>query len=78
MALLCAAAPLIAQTNRANANRSDSLASAIQAPDQDKPKQDVPDEAGGRRIMWTYAIPKKKTDDAPPPPPVARKEPTIF
>jgi VWFA-related protein len=43
---------------------------ATQAPDNGKPKQDAPDEAGGPTdSMGPYAIPKKKSDDAPPPPP---------
>ena len=45
-------------------------APATQTPDNGKPKQDVPDEAGGPTdSVGPYAIPKKKTDDAPPPPP---------
>jgi len=47
-----------------------SQAPAAQAPGNGKPKQDVPDEAGGPTDnVGPYAIPKKKTDDAPPPPP---------
>ncbi len=45
-----------------------------QSPDNGKPKQDVPAEAGGPTDnVGPYAIPKKKTEDAPPPPPVAPK-----
>ena len=41
-----------------------------QTPDNGKPKQDAPAEAGGPGdSMGPYAIPKKKADDAPPPPP---------
>lgn len=41
-----------------------------QAPDNGKPKQEVPAEAGGPTdSMGPYAIPKKKADDTPPPPP---------
>ena len=41
-------------------------------PDNGKPKQEVPAEAGGPTDnVGPYAIPKKKTEDAPPPPPVA-------
>jgi VWFA-related protein len=41
-----------------------------QTPDNGKPKQEVPAEAGGPTdSMGPYAIPKKKADDTPPPPP---------
>jgi VWFA-related protein len=41
-----------------------------QAPDNGKPKQDVPAEAGGPTdSIGPYAIPKKKVEEAPPPPP---------
>jgi VWFA-related protein len=41
-----------------------------QAPDNGKPKQEVPAEAGGPTDnVGPYAIPKKKPEDAPPPPP---------
>jgi VWFA-related protein len=41
-----------------------------QSPDNGKPKQEVPAEAGGPTDnLGPYAIPKKKADDAPPPPP---------
>jgi VWFA-related protein len=41
-----------------------------QTPDNGKPKQDVPAEAGGPTDnVGPYAIPKKKVEDAPPPPP---------
>ena len=46
-----------------------------QTPDNGKPKQDVPAEAGGPTDnVGPYAIPKKKAEDAPPPPPVAPKK----
>jgi VWFA-related protein len=46
-----------------------------QAPDNGKPKQEVPAEAGGPTDnVGPYAIPKKKTEDAPPPPPVTPKK----
>jgi VWFA-related protein len=46
------------------------------SPDNGKPKQDVPAEAGGPTDnVGPYAIPKKKTEDAPPPtPPPAPKK----
>ncbi len=41
-----------------------------QSPDNGKPKQDVPAEAGGPTDnVGPYAIPKKKAEEAPPPPP---------
>ena len=47
---------------------------ASPTPDNGKPKQEAPAEAGGPTDnVGPYAIPKKKTDDAPPPPPVAPK-----
>jgi VWFA-related protein len=50
-------------------------APASQTPDNAKPKQDVPAEAGGPGDnVGPYAIPKKKADDAPPPPPVTPKK----
>ena len=40
------------------------------APDNGKPKQEVPAEAGGPTdSIGPYAIPKKKIEEAPPPPP---------
>jgi VWFA-related protein len=50
-------------------------APAGQTPDNGKPKQDAPAEAGGPSDnVGPYAIPKKKADDAPPPPPVTPKK----
>jgi len=50
-------------------------APASQTPDNAKPKQDAPAEAGGPGDnVGPYAIPKKKADDAPPPPPVTPKK----
>jgi VWFA-related protein len=44
--------------------------STSQAPDNGKPKQEVPAEAGGPTDnIGPYAIPKKKAEEAPPPPP---------
>lgn len=41
-----------------------------QTPDNGKPKQDAPAEAGGPTDnVGPYAIPKKKAEEAPPPPP---------
>lgn len=46
-----------------------------QTPDNGKPKQDVPAEAGGPTdSVGPYAIPKKNPADTPPPPPPAPKK----
>ncbi|HVI77871.1 MAG TPA: hypothetical protein VM715_06850, partial [Candidatus Acidoferrum sp.] len=46
-----------------------------QSPDNGKPKQEVPAEAGGPTdSVGPYAIPKKKAEEAPPPPPVTPKK----
>jgi VWFA-related protein len=46
-----------------------------QTPDNGRPKQEAPAEAGGPTDnVGPYAIPKKKAEDAPPPPPVAPKK----
>lgn len=58
----------LAQDQQTPANQSTQLPSQTQ--DNGKPKQDVPDEAGGPTDnVGPYAIPKKKAEDAPPPPP---------
>jgi VWFA-related protein len=47
-----------------------SQPSTSQAPDNGKPKQEIPAEAGGPTDnIGPYAIPKKKAEEAPPPPP---------
>src|ERR1700752_1036034 len=54
---------------------SQTSQSTSQSPDNGKPKQDVPAEAGGPTDnVGPYAIPRKKAEDAPPPPPVAPKK----
>jgi VWFA-related protein len=53
-------------------SQSQSPAAQIpsQTPDNGKPKQDAPAEAGGPTDnVGPYAIPKKKIEEAPPPPP---------
>ena len=58
-AFTLAVGPLRAQTQ-----------SQPQAPDNGKPRQDAPAEAGGPTgDVGPYAVPKKKDDAAPPPPP---------
>jgi len=61
LALVGASVPAHAQQNQTP---------ATQTPDNGKPKQEVPAEAGGPTdSVGPYAIPKKKAEDAPPPPP---------
>jgi VWFA-related protein len=76
LTLLCAALPVFAQdqTSQIPSNQSPAQAPSP-APDNGKPKQEVPAEAGGPTDnVGPYAIPKKRTEDAPPPPPVAPKK----
>jgi VWFA-related protein len=75
LALLCGSVPVAAQDQPSQAPPSQTPAptssqSPAQSPDNGKPKQDVPAEAGGPTDnVGPYAIPKKKAEDAPPPPP---------
>jgi VWFA-related protein len=74
-ALLCVSPLLAAQDQQGQAPASQPPPQSPQSNDNGKPKQDVPDEAGGPTDnVGPYAIPKKKTDEAPPPPPVAPKK----
>jgi len=75
LTLLCAALPLFAQDQTSQTPSAQSPAPApSQAPDNGKPRQEVPAEAGGPTDnVGPYAIPRKKAEDAPPPPPVAPK-----
>src|SRR5579862_9863538 len=58
----------MAQDQQTPANQGSQSPSQTQ--DNGKPKQDVPDEAGGPTDnVGPYAIPKKKAEEAPPPPP---------
>lgn len=67
LALFCASLPVSAQDQQGQTPVSQSPS---QTPDNGKPKQDVPAEAGGPTDnIGPYAIPKKKAEDAPPPPP---------
>jgi VWFA-related protein len=76
LTLLCATLPLFAQDQTSQIPSTQSPAQApSQTPDNGKPRQEVPAEAGGPTDnVGPYAIPKKKTEDAPPPPPVAPKK----
>ena len=75
LALLCGVLPASAQDQQGQTPASQTTPQTPsqtppQAQDSDKPKQDVPDEAGGPTDnVGPYAIPKKKAEDAPPPPP---------
>jgi VWFA-related protein len=61
---------LVAGSASLRAQDQTSPAPANPTPDNGKPKQDVPAEAGGPGDnVGPYAIPKKNPDDAPPPPP---------
>jgi VWFA-related protein len=64
--LIAASFPVAAQDQQGQS----SSQTPAQTPDNGKPKQDVPAEAGGPTDnVGPYAIPKKKAEDAPPPPP---------
>jgi VWFA-related protein len=71
LALICGSLPLAAQDLQSPAPATQTPSQApSQQPDSGKPKQDVPEEAGGPTdSVGPYAIPKKKVEDAPPPPP---------
>jgi VWFA-related protein len=67
LALMCGSLPVVGQDQQSPTPATQPPA---QTPDNGKPKQDVPAEAGGPTDnVGPYAIPKKKTEDAPPPPP---------
>jgi VWFA-related protein len=67
LALFCTSLPVLAQDQQGQTPASQAPS---QTPDNGKPKQDVPAEAGGPTDnIGPYAIPKKKAEDAPPPPP---------
>ena len=67
LALLCGSLPVAAQDQ---SSQTPATQAPSQTPDNGKPKQDVPAEAGGPTdSVGPYAIPKKKVEDAPPPPP---------
>ncbi len=67
--LVCTSVIALAQ------DQAPTNAPASQSPDNGKPKQEIPAEAGGPTDnVGPYAIPKKKAEDAPPPPPPAPKK----
>jgi VWFA-related protein len=71
LAVLLAALPTLAQDQSQPAGQTPAQAPAqAQPPDNGKPKQDVPAEAGGPGgNVGPYAIPKKTEAAEPPPPP---------
>jgi VWFA-related protein len=77
IAFLAATALLLCTSYLPAAAQDSTPAAQSPSPDNGKPKQDVPAEAGGPTDnMGPYAIPKKKTAEdapAPPPPPKPKK-----
>jgi VWFA-related protein len=72
LALVSASLPVWAQDQQGPAPAAQAPS---QTPDNGKPKQDVPAEAGGPTdSVGPYAIPKKTPADTPPPPPPAPKK----
>jgi VWFA-related protein len=71
LALACGAFSLQARAQDQNPPPASPPSSQpAPSPDGEKPKQDVPAEAGGPGdSIGPYAIPKKKAEDPPPPPP---------
>ena len=64
LTLMCGSVPVLSQS------QSPAAQTPSQTPDNGKPKQDAPAEAGGPTDnVGPYAIPKKKVEEAPPPPP---------
>jgi VWFA-related protein len=76
VALFCCSLRLTAQDQQSPTPATQTPSPApSQTPDNGKPKQEAPAEAGGPTDnVGPYAIPKKKAEDAPPPPPVAPKK----
>ena len=76
VALLCCSLRLTAQDQQSPTPATQTpLPAPSQTPDNGRPKQEAPAEAGGPTDnVGPYAIPKKKAEDAPPPPPVAPKK----
>ena len=76
VALFCCSLRLTAQDQPSPTPATQTPSPApSQTPDNGRPKQEAPAEAGGRTDnVGPYAIPKKKAEDAPPPPPVAPKK----
>src|SRR6478672_3418587 len=77
IAFLAATALLLCTSHLPAAAQDPTPAAQSPSPDNGKPKQDAPAEAGGPTDnMGPYAIPKKKAAEdapAPPPPPKPKK-----
>jgi VWFA-related protein len=72
LALICGSLPSWAQDQQTPQVPAQAPSETPQNPDNGKPKQDVPAEAGGPgESASPYAIPKKSTEAPPPPPPPA-------
>ena len=71
LALAVGSSPVWAQDQQSQTQAPQTPAPApSQTPDTNKPKQEVPPEAGGPSDnVGPYAIPKKTSAEAPPPPP---------
>jgi VWFA-related protein len=66
LALIAGSVPVWAQDQQTSGSNQPTT----QTPDNGKPKQDTPAEAGGPGgNVGPYVIPKKTNEDAPPPPP---------
>ena len=76
VALFCCSLRLTAQDQQSPTPATQTPSPApSQTPDNGRPKQEAPAEAGGPTDnVGPYAIPKKKAEDAPPTPPVAPKK----
>jgi VWFA-related protein len=67
-----AVAPVFAQSqSQPDPQQAPASTTQDQSPDNGKPKQDAPAEAGGPGSDLPYAIPKKNAEAPPPPPPPA-------
>jgi len=70
LALVSGSVQVWAQDQPQDHPKDQQTPATAQTPENGKPKQDVPAEAGGPTdSVGPYAIPKKKPEDAPPPPP---------
>jgi len=68
--LLCSSPTWAQDQQNQQAPPANQTPATAQAPDNGKPKQDVPAEAGGPGDnVGPYVIPKKTANEAPPPPP---------
>jgi VWFA-related protein len=72
LALVAGGLPTFAQDPSSSLNHGQPQQQAPQTPDNGRPKQDAPPEAGGPGAdSGPYAVPKKKEETPPPPPPPA-------